>query len=178
MIEPDRPLHAPHQSSSLPSYDLLNSWTTILKVCIELHLQENPSMVITSTTRPNRLVCNTPNLEITNKVSASAMATSLSVGAAERTVSVLKWRRKRRRRVLDLFQGPIPFHKAVLHLLVWPYHPTMPSQSSHNLLSPNASSTASKQCNKQVQERTKLLKFIHSAFMELIGIQLIICKPN
>jgi hypothetical protein len=110
------------------------------------------------------------------------MATSLSVGAAETTVSVLKWRRKRRRRrrrrVLDLFQGPIPFHKAVLHLLVWPYHPTMPSQSSHNLLSPNASSTASKQCNKQVQERMKLLKFIHSAFMNLIGIHLIICKPN
>jgi hypothetical protein len=107
------------------------------------------------------------------------MATSLSVGAAERTVSVLKWRRKRRRRrrrrrrVLDLFQGPIPFHKAVLHLLVWPYHPTMPSQSSHNLLSPNVSSTASKQCNKQVQERTKLLKFIHSAFMNLIGIHLV-----
>jgi hypothetical protein len=66
----------------------------------------------------------------------------------------------------------------VLHLLVWPYHPTMPSQSSHNLLWPNASSTASKQCNKLVQERIKLLKFIHSAFMKLIGIQLIICKPN
>jgi len=138
-------------------------------------------MVITSTTQPNRLVCNIPNLEITNKVSASAMATSLSVGAEKRNVSVLKWRRKRRRRrrrVLDLFQGPIPFHKAGLHLLVWPYHPTMPSQSSHNLLSPNASSTASKQCNKQAQERMKLLKFIHSTFMNLIGIQLIICKPN